>query len=48
MADAVIFDKNLPEDTPMAAARLHINNEEEYINFIMGRLNLKIKKDPKS
>ena len=48
MADAVIFDKDLPEDTPTAAARLHINNEQEYINFIMERLNLKIKKAPKS
>ena len=48
MADAVIFDKDLPEDTPTTAARLHINNEQEYINFIMERLNLKIKKAPKS
>jgi hypothetical protein len=48
MADAVIFDKDLPEDTPTATARLHINNEQEYINFIMERLNLKIKKAPKS
>jgi LAO/AO transport system kinase len=44
IADAVIFEKNLPEETPMAAAKLHINNEEEYINFVMGFLQLKTKK----
>ncbi len=48
MADIVIFDKNLPAGTPMAAAKMHINNEKEYSNFIIRSLNLKIKKSPKS
>jgi hypothetical protein len=48
IADAVIFDKDPPKETPMAAAKLHINNEEEYIHFIMGHLNLNIKKRRKS
>jgi molybdopterin-guanine dinucleotide biosynthesis protein len=47
MADAVIFDKDLPKGTPTTAVRLHINDEEEYINFILGRLKLKIKKGHK-
>ena len=43
MADAVIFDKDLPKETPATAAKLHIDNEEEYINFIIRRLNVKTK-----
>jgi len=43
MADAVIFDKDLPKGTPATAAKLHINNEKEYINFIIRRLNMKIR-----
>jgi len=44
MADAVIFDKDLPEETPKTATKLHINNEEDYINFIMRRLRFKTRK----
>jgi molybdopterin-guanine dinucleotide biosynthesis protein len=47
MADAIIFDKDLPTGTPTTAVRLHINDEEEYINFILWRLKLKIKKGHK-
>lgn len=44
MADAVVFDRDLPKETPTTVTRLHISNEEEYINFIMKRLKLKAKK----
>ena len=40
MADAVIFDRYLPRETPRTATKLHINNEEDYINFIMRRLRI--------
>jgi molybdopterin-guanine dinucleotide biosynthesis protein len=36
MADAVIFDKNLPQGIPKTAKKFLIDNEEEYINFTIG------------
>jgi hypothetical protein len=36
MADAVIFDKNLPQGIPKTAKKFRIDNEEEYINFTIG------------
>ncbi|MFH0933196.1 MAG: hypothetical protein V1832_02620 [Nitrospirota bacterium] len=36
MADAVIFDKNPPKETPKTVKRFRLNNEEEYVNFIIG------------
>lgn len=35
-ADVIIFDENLPSGTPKYAKRFHINDEEGYINFILG------------
>ena len=40
IADAVMFDRYLPKETPRTATKLHINNEEDYINFIMRRLRI--------
>lgn len=35
MADAVIFDNNPPKETPKTVKRFRLNNEEEYVNFII-------------
>jgi LAO/AO transport system kinase len=47
MADAVIFNKYLPKETPTTAVRLHANNVEESVNFILRRLELRIRKGHK-
>jgi len=36
MADAVIYDKDLPKGTPETVKRFRLNNKEEYVNFIIG------------
>jgi LAO/AO transport system kinase len=48
MANIVIFDKEFPKDTPPTAAKIRINNEEEYTNFIIRQLKLKTRKSYKS
>jgi molybdopterin-guanine dinucleotide biosynthesis protein len=35
MADVVIFGKNPPKKTPKTVERFRLNNEEEYVNFII-------------
>lgn len=36
MADAVIYDKDLPKRIPETVKRFRLNNKEEYVNFIIG------------
>jgi molybdopterin-guanine dinucleotide biosynthesis protein len=36
IADVVIFGKNPPKETPETVKRIRLNNEEEYVNFIVG------------
>ncbi len=36
MADAVIYDKDLPKGIPKTVKKFHLNNKEEYVNFIIG------------
>jgi uridine kinase len=44
MADAVIFDRVPPKETPRTAKRLCIDNEGGYINLIKGFMNVIEKK----